>query len=147
MSDVRIIVRFEREEPGFTAGHLYEVLLVQDHKFLLVNDDARFAWVGADQPTPEVITRGTDRIFDLAVHRARRNLEGLAGKPVVLTTWENLGFDPDEVTDESMLVYRGVVERYDGETLFLRRYDAEGSRFGVLPKAIATIVEETGSEG
>ena len=143
MSDVRIWVTFEREEAGFSRGARYEVFAIQDGRFLLVNDDAVFTWTEVGQPTPLEIHRGSERVFELGVHRTRRRLESLAGKPVVLTTWENLGFDPDEVTEESMLVYRGVVESYDGETLFLRRHDREQSRFGVLPKKMATIEEET----
>jgi hypothetical protein len=107
-----------------------------------VDDEARFRWIDVARPTPALVSRGNERVFDLDIHRNRRRLEGLAGKPVVITSWENLGFEPDEVTEESMLVYRGVVDTYDGETLFLRRYDAEQSRFGVLPKAIASIEEE-----
>ena len=142
MPDPRIVVTFEREEGGFTRGARYDVLAIQDSRFLLVNDQATFAWVDVTRPTPLEIHLGTDRVFELDTFRKRKRLESLAGKPVVLTTWENLGFEPDEVTEESMLVYRGTVELYDGETLFLTRNDREGSRFGVLPKAIATIEEE-----
>ena len=37
---------------------------------------------------------------------------------------------------------RGCVDHYDGETLFLRRNDEVDSRFGILPKAIATLDED-----
>jgi hypothetical protein len=143
MSDLQIVVRFEQEEKGFTVGRDYPVLLIEGHKLLLVNDDARLVWVDPGVPTPVSVRRGGDPLFDLVAHRLLRKLDSLAGKPVVLTTWENLGFEPDEVTDESMLVYRGVVEVYDGQTLFLRRQDRDAGRFGVLPKAIASIEEES----
>ena len=142
MNEARIWVRFENGEKGFAPNKTYEVLMVQDLKLLLIDEDARLVWVDPARATPALVSRGNERLFDLEIHRTRRKLEDLAGKPVILTTWENLGFEPDEVTDEAMLVYRGVVDFYDGETLFLKRYDREQSRFGVLPKAIATIVED-----
>ena len=140
MEGFRIFVRFEITETGFEQGRVYEVLAIEGGRLLLLNEDARLAWVDESRPTVDAVWRGADRLFDLRVHRNRRRLDSLAGKPVVLTTWENLGFEPDQVTDEAMLVYRGQVESYDGETLFVRRPD--GSQFGVLPKAIATIEED-----
>ena len=141
MSDVRMVVCFERETPGFTAGRGYEVLLVQDRQFLLVNDDARFVWTENTAVTPLTITRGADIVFDLTTHRTRRRLEAMAGRTVRISTWEHIGFDADEITDENMYVYHGVVEAFDGETLFLRRRGDDEGRFGILPKAIATLDE------
>lgn len=142
MSDVKMIVGFEGKTPGFTAARGYEVLVIQDRHFLLVNDDAKLVWVESSAVTPLSITRGTDLVFDLAIHRTRRRLEALAGKPVRISTWEHIGFDADEITDENMYVYHGIVEEFDGETLFLRRRGDDDGRFGILPKAIATLDEE-----
>jgi len=143
MDDLRITVTFETEHPGFHSERPYEVLRVEDGKFLMINDDGHFAHVDCEIPTAVTVDRAGDRLFDLQVHRFRQRLENLAGKRVVFTTWEHIGFDPDETTDENMLLYRGVVESYDGETLFLRRHGDEHSRFGILPRAIATLDEET----
>ena len=145
MSDVRIVVQVAGERQGFTAEQPYVVVLIQNERFLVIDDHGRFAWLGADAVEPVLVERAGERLFDLEIHRNNRRLLDLVGHAIRFTTWEEIGFEPDSRTDEGMYVYRGVVDSYDGETLFLRRDD--DSRFGVLPKDLATLEKEQAGEG